>query len=306
MQPWVRLWEIKGRLKKEHVTQLLEWLLKTSDERRTPAVSEHPSWTMANTYRKGHIPLDFLRDKPIPGLEEFKACTSQTPWAFFLEWVRPNNLYRGSLHMDPGHTIETNDGVDVRSICLTWGAGVDLIFEGVPKGDAIRGRYTRGLKGEAAGTGARSVIANAGYRAGLFRELYVLSLVLRLDALLEYFRHPENKFLFGYLPDEFRQEVRPQPPQTEAEPSEKEADFVVSSKLWKGKTLNTAFDALKAADFPPAVIAYVLFHWCGFTNKRQLGELLYAGEKDCPDDSTCNRLANKLLKEAATLKIVQG
>ena len=93
--------------------------------------------------------------------------------------------------------------------------------------------------------------------------------------------------------------------QTEPAPNEEKADFVVPSKLWKGKTHSNAAENLrKAEEFPPEVIAHVLFFWCGLTNKTGLGKMLRC-ERGLVD-STYWSYADKLLKKAATLKIVQG
>ena len=79
----------------------------------------------------------------------------------------------------------------------------------------------------------------------------------------------------------------------------------VPSILWKGKPSKSVIKAMRPKEeggegFSEAVIAYVLFNWCGIKNKTQLGRLL--GKPD-QDDSSYRRLTARLLKEATSLTI---
>lgn len=80
----------------------------------------------------------------------------------------------------------------------------------------------------------------------------------------------------------------------------------IPSALWQGKPPKSIRDAMRPREgqdgFSDAVIAYVLFNWCGLTNKTQLGRLL---GKPGQDDSSYRRLTARLLDEAASFTITR-
>lgn len=80
--------------------------------------------------------------------------------------------------------------------------------------------------------------------------------------------------------------------------------ILVPRSLWEGKTHATVRHALRPKGeyegFSDAVIAYVLFNWCGLKNKTQIGRLLGSPDQN---DSTSLRQANTLLEEAEKLEI---
>ena len=88
-------------------------------------------------------------------------------------------------------------------------------------------------------------------------------------------------------------------------PTVKIPSVKVPSVLWKGKPYASVRNAMRPKEeggegFLDAIIAYVLFNWCGLKNKTALGRLLGEPNKDT---SSYRRLATRLLKEAASLTI---
>lgn len=90
--------------------------------------------------------------------------------------------------------------------------------------------------------------------------------------------------------------------------------FRIPSALWRGKPDHAVRDAMKDS-YPLAVIAYVLFYWCGsdkpenghktqMGRKTQLGRLLT--EKEYSDAKSYRNLMNDLLKKADAYHIVKG
>ena len=94
-----------------------------------------------------------------------------------------------------------------------------------------------------------------------------------------------------------------QPANTPAKASSKPttAPIVVPRALWLGLEEDAAIANLKAHTFSKIVIAYVLYHWCGFTNKTDLGKKLSDSEKE---SSTYLHAVDRLLKKAAELTII--
>lgn len=90
--------------------------------------------------------------------------------------------------------------------------------------------------------------------------------------------------------------------------------FRIPSAVWKGKPDHAVRDAMKDT-YPLAVIAYVLFHWCGsgkpesghkvqVGRKTQLGRLFT--EKEYSDPKSYGNLMNSLLQKADACTIVKG
>ena len=77
--------------------------------------------------------------------------------------------------------------------------------------------------------------------------------------------------------------------------------IAVPAALWDGKTNPAVRDALRESNYSDPVVAYVLYEWCGLTNKTQIGMLL--GPVGALPDSTSLRRANRLLAEADKLTI---
>jgi hypothetical protein len=78
------------------------------------------------------------------------------------------------------------------------------------------------------------------------------------------------------------------------------SSIVVPRDLWEGKRPTAIRDGLRESGYADPVIAYVLFNWCGQTNKTQLGRLL--GKPDLIDSSYF-RLTDRLLAETASFTI---
>jgi len=76
--------------------------------------------------------------------------------------------------------------------------------------------------------------------------------------------------------------------------------ILVPHSLWQGKSPKFVCDNMRQQGFKDPVIIHVLHHWCGITNKTQIGRLLGPNDQN---DSTYLRLADRLLAEAATLDI---
>ncbi len=70
--------------------------------------------------------------------------------------------------------------------------------------------------------------------------------------------------------------------------------------LWEGKTPMAVRDAMREANFDDAVIAHVLYSWCGQNNKTYVGKLLGTANKE---DSTYRKACHRLLEKAQTLNI---
>ncbi len=70
--------------------------------------------------------------------------------------------------------------------------------------------------------------------------------------------------------------------------------------LWEGKTPMAVRDAMREANFDDAVIAYVLYSWCGQNNKTYVGKLLGTANKE---DSTYRKACHRLLEKAQALNI---
>ncbi|WP_241159609.1 hypothetical protein [Desulfovibrio sp. ZJ200] len=90
--------------------------------------------------------------------------------------------------------------------------------------------------------------------------------------------------------------------------------FKIPSAVWRGKPDHAVRDAMKDT-CPLAVIAYVLFYWCGsdkpeaghktqMGRKTQLGRLLT--EKEYSDPKSYRNLMNALLEEADAYTIVKA
>ena len=90
--------------------------------------------------------------------------------------------------------------------------------------------------------------------------------------------------------------------------------FRIPSASWRGKPDHAVRDAMKDS-YPLAVIAYVLFYWCGsdkpenghktqMGRKTQLGRLLT--EKEYSDPKSYRNLMNDLLKKADACYIVKA
>ena len=115
-------------------------------------------------------------------------------------------------------------------------------------------------------------------------------------------RHNIPSFFFGTTERNISY-IRPIPEQ----PPTKTSAFsiVVPRSLWEGKPHSTVHNAMRpkeegAEGFSDVVIAYVLFNWCGLTNKTQLGRLL--GKPD-QDENSYRRLTDRLLTKAAFFTI---
>ena len=70
----------------------------------------------------------------------------------------------------------------------------------------------------------------------------------------------------------------------------------IPSDVWVGKTCPVVRDAMREKDFPDYAIAFVLFNFCGLTNKTQLGRLLHKN-KDMVSSSYA-RHTNFLIAQA--------
>ena len=90
--------------------------------------------------------------------------------------------------------------------------------------------------------------------------------------------------------------------------------FRIPAAVWKGKPDHAVHAGMKDT-YPPAVIAYVLFYWCGsdkpenghktqMGRKTQLGRLLT--EKEYSDPKSYRNLMNDLLKKADACHIVKA
>ena len=108
-------------------------------------------------------------------------------------------------------------------------------------------------------------------------------------------------------------QVQPEQPAVE-ETEDGRLTFRIPSALWRGKPDHAVRDAMKDS-YPLAVIAYVLFYWCGsdkpenghktqMGRKTQLGRLLT--EKEYSDPKSYRNLMNDLLKKADACHIVKA
>nr|WP_294509290.1 hypothetical protein [uncultured Bilophila sp.] len=114
--------------------------------------------------------------------------------------------------------------------------------------------------------------------------------------------------------------IPPEIPKSQTEPlTVEEAEggrltFRIPATVWRGKPDHAVRDAMKDT-YPRAVIAYVLFYWCGPDNsetghKTQVGRKTQMGrlftEKEYSDPKSYRNLMNSLLEEAAAYTIVKG
>ncbi len=74
----------------------------------------------------------------------------------------------------------------------------------------------------------------------------------------------------------------------------------IPRELWEGKSPSSVRDAMREANYDDAVIAYVLYTWCGQNNKTHVGRLLGAADKE---DSTYRKFCHRLLEKAQSLNI---
>lgn len=80
----------------------------------------------------------------------------------------------------------------------------------------------------------------------------------------------------------------------------KECNLCVPRHLWEGKTPMAVRDSMREANFDDAVIAHVLYFWCGQNNKTYVGKLLGTAHKE---DSTYRKFCHRLLEKAQALYI---
>jgi hypothetical protein len=331
VQPWIEYFRIEGDLTRTQRNKLLGWLLRKNDERKTPAVAEHPIWVRAPAcFLKGmgfdalkdmapdtstSKAFDISKDMPFPGWEECKGHYNalrdtrkgHRVWpknhtAYLLADVRPENLaayFLTEFRPESLYRSFRDGGINCPGLVLAQKGIIDLIYGGEPKGGKIRNLCEKGPGTDTAGY---MNFRGHGERI-LFREIYVDSLFLQTNDVLEFFR--ERPHLWERLPAWLQlqlQQVKAQ--ELQQKPSQ--VVFTVPRELWAERTALGVRDSLRKGRnrFPLPVVAYVLFNWCDTKNKTEIGRLLHP--KKGLVDSTYWSYASKLLKEAATLKIVQG
>ena len=165
-------------------------------------------------------------------------------------------------------------------------------------------------------------------------SLFVDTILVNRDDAIKFLRnyplHKEVKGITRTLVESVlkaapQENISPQMPQCKAEPLPTEQfpveetedgrlTFRIPAAVWRGKPDHAVRDAMKDS-YPPAVIAYVLFYWCGpekpetghkapVGRKTQLGRLFT--DKEYSDPKSYRNLLNALLKKADAYTIVKA
>ena len=159
-------------------------------------------------------------------------------------------------------------------------------------------------------------------------SIFVDTILIDRDDAIRFLRnyplHRELKGITSALVESIlkaapQESISPEMPQSQTELITEEAEdgrltFRIPSAVWRGKPDHAVRDAMKDT-YPLAVIAYVLFYWCGSDTpetghktqagrKTQLGRLLT--EKEYSDPKSYRNLMNDLLKKADAYTIVKA